>query len=445
MKSLIFVCKKLGFFNLSYIRKFFAAFMAVTLLVALLWSADINEVRAVCGSTGLPSDTLTIKVGYFGGPYYTKKVYTITDFDKLPQVQQAYTYIDNLPAICVDSAEGVKLSDLLEDAGIDINSIQKLYFYSTDIENGWYQCLDKTYLFDTPRYYYPNLPSKWNYDTQSAPPEAIAGAVQVDTIMAYKDNWQRYADTPDFSNFDTSTRFRLLFGQVGTNEHNASMSAKWVHSIEVMLGGMPPSNISLDQNNINLKVGSTLQLTATVAPDDATEKSVNWSSSDTDVATVDKNGVVSVVGDGTATITVSTVVGDIAATCIINGPKNSSKAGITTAGTDGSKKDAQEVSGEQLKLIEKIDSPKKDDNSSSKEEKKDLSESKLLTAVNSTKISSDKQGGIQPWRIYEMSADAVPLQKQKESKIPSICIAAIFIMLFTAGAVKKYLIYLREN
>ncbi len=95
-----------------------------------------------------------------------------------------------------------------------------------------------------------------------------------------------------------------------------------MHAIEVMLGGAPPAGVTLDQDIAHLKVGSTVQLTATVAPDDATDKSVIWSSSDTGVATVDKHGLVTVVGPGTATITVSTVVGEMTATCIVNGPSS---------------------------------------------------------------------------------------------------------------------------
>ncbi len=425
MKSFIFVLKlwkRSSLHNLLSWRKAVIVAMAMTLFIAALWMVVPNEVSAVCGSTGIPSDTLTIKVGYYGGPYYTKKIYTITDFDQLPQVKQAYTYVDNLPAVCIDSAEGVKLSDLLEDAGIDINSVQKLYFYSTDIKEGWYQCLDKSYLFDTPRYYYPNLPSKWNYDTQSALPEATEDAVQVDAIMAYKDNWQRYADVPDFSNYDTSTRFRLLFGQVGTNEHNASMSAKWVHSIEVMLGGMPPSSIALDQSNINLKVGSTMQLTATVAPDDATEKSVNWGSSDPSVATVDKNGIVTVVGTGSAIISVSTVVGDITATCVLNDANQNSSTDIVATGNADEKTDDQHFV----------------------EVETSSAENYAQNTIDS-KVSSGQEGGSQPWRIHEISFDAVPLQKQKESEIPVVCAAALLIFIFAAGAAKQYWNYLKDQ
>ena len=50
----------------------------------------------------------------------------------------------------------------------------------------------------------------------------------------------------------------------------------------------------------------TLQLTATIAPLTAINTSVAWSSSDTDVVTVDSDGLVTAVAGGTATVTVTT-------------------------------------------------------------------------------------------------------------------------------------------
>lgn len=387
-----------------------------------------NPANAVCGNVGVPSDTLTIKVGYFGDSYYTKKVYTLSDFDKLPQVQQAYTSIDNLPAICIDAAAGVKLRDLLIDAGIDINSIQKFYFYSTDIKKGWYQCLDKADLLDTPRYYYPNLPSHWDYDTQSPMDGALDGAVQVDTIIAYKDNWQRYDDTPDFDNFDTSTRFRLLFGQKDTTEHNAPQSAKWVHSIEIMLGGMPPSQVSLDQDMVNLKVGSTVKLTATVAPDEATDKSVKWISSNPDVATVDENGLVTVLGEGMAVITVSTIVGELTASCIVNGPDQSlvSQNNASVGSGDSQNNEIQTDNGETAAATAFN------------------SQQHLIDRELAEETISPEDSGEQPWRVFEMSADAVPLQRQENENNLDTYAGILFLLLFIFGSGRRYMEYARE-
>lgn len=64
----------------------------------------------------------------------------------------------------------------------------------------------------------------------------------------------------------------------------------------------PVTSVNLDYTNITLKLGEQFRLTALVLPDDATDKSVIWSSSDTSVASVNESGLVSAVGSGSATI-----------------------------------------------------------------------------------------------------------------------------------------------
>jgi|GEM_PF-2676318 len=77
------------------------------------------------------------------------------------------------------------------------------------------------------------------------------------------------------------------------------------------------SGVSLDRSNASIEWGNTLQLTATLEPGNATNKSVRWSSSNTGVATVSSNGIITAVSAGTATITVTTVDGGRAATCTV--------------------------------------------------------------------------------------------------------------------------------
>lgn len=73
-------------------------------------------------------------------------------------------------------------------------------------------------------------------------------------------------------------------------------------------------SITLDKTTLSLSVGETAQLTATVKPDDATDKTVTWSSSDESVAKVD-NGKVAALKSGKATITAK--CGDKTAECAV--------------------------------------------------------------------------------------------------------------------------------
>ena len=77
---------------------------------------------------------------------------------------------------------------------------------------------------------------------------------------------------------------------------------------------VPATGITLDKTKAELTEGETLTLTATVTPEDATDKTVAWTSSDETVATV-KDGVVTALKAGKATITAKS--GEVSATCEI--------------------------------------------------------------------------------------------------------------------------------
>lgn len=74
------------------------------------------------------------------------------------------------------------------------------------------------------------------------------------------------------------------------------------------------TGVTLDQEAVELEIGATATLKATVTPEDATDKTVTWTSSDEAVATV-KDGVVTAVKAGTATITAK--AGEFEATCVV--------------------------------------------------------------------------------------------------------------------------------
>ncbi len=197
---------------------------------------------------GLTADTLTITVGYYGGPYQIKKTFTLEELYAMKLTEQAYTYIDNMPAVVLESARGVKLADLLNAAGIDINSVESFHFYCSDVKNSWYQSINKEYLLDTIRYYYPKLQENWDYDNGLAGPGAGEGAEEVETIITLEDSWLRFAAEPDFQHLVKKSRFRLVFGQTDLTTRNAYRSARWIHTIEVMLGGKPPESEAIETN-----------------------------------------------------------------------------------------------------------------------------------------------------------------------------------------------------
>ena len=84
----------------------------------------------------------------------------------------------------------------------------------------------------------------------------------------------------------------------------------------------PATGIALDRQEISFSnIGETVQLTANVLPEDASNKNVSWASSDTKVAIV-SNGKVVCTGYGTAVISAVAEDGGYMATCIITANKN---------------------------------------------------------------------------------------------------------------------------
>lgn len=67
--------------------------------------------------------------------------------------------------------------------------------------------------------------------------------------------------------------------------------------------------ISLNVTSKNLNVNQTFKLTATITPDLVTNKNVNWYSTNTNIVTVDSDGLITAVSDGNAKITATTVDG----------------------------------------------------------------------------------------------------------------------------------------
>lgn len=74
-------------------------------------------------------------------------------------------------------------------------------------------------------------------------------------------------------------------------------------------------SVSLNYNSLDLRIGDTMSLKASINPSDAYNKGVSWKSSDSSIVNVDSSGNISALKEGTATITVTTEDGNKKATC----------------------------------------------------------------------------------------------------------------------------------
>ena len=119
-----------------------------------------------------------------------------------------------------------------------------------------------------------------------------------------------------------STKATISFTMPG---NNVTLTTAYTTSV---------NKVSLDKTELALTVGDTQTLIATITPDDANNKSVSWSSDKPSVATVDENGKVTAVAEGTAKITVTTVDGKKTAVCVVTVTAKSS-GGSAGGGTTG--------------------------------------------------------------------------------------------------------------
>lgn len=119
------------------------------------------------------------------------------------------------------------------------------------------------------------------------------------------------------------------------------------------------NSVSISQETLSLLTGEKATLRATVLPENATDKSVRWSSNATSYATVDaETGEVTAIASGTAEITVTTKDGNKTAKCVVT----VSEAYVETTGIELNKTELVLMTGDEETLIATV----KPDNASNK-------------------------------------------------------------------------------
>ena len=131
-------------------------------------------------------------------------------------------------------------------------------------------------------------------------------------------DWIHYVSTKALSNstviltIDENMTYASREGKIEIKQKNGSLS----HTVTVKQAGrIAVTSLKLNKTALDLKEGDVESLVATVTPDNATDKTVTWSSTDTTIATVDSNGKVKAIKGGSTTIMAR--VGDKLATCSV--------------------------------------------------------------------------------------------------------------------------------
>jgi len=169
----------------------------------------------------------------------------------------------------------------------------------------------------------------WEWTTLNG----VYGAKFTSNKEGYTNNWiflpaALSADTSEglFGDYWTSSlvtyspyfAYYLFFNQFSDNYLNSyyrygGRSVRPVYQKLVHVTG-----VSVSPESATVSIGEPLQLTAAITPDNATDMSLNWSSSDESVAKVSADGAVEAIGKGTAEITVTTVDGGYTASCTVS-------------------------------------------------------------------------------------------------------------------------------
>ena len=135
----------------------------------------------------------------------------------------------------------------------------------------------------------------------------------------YTNNRNPFIDFPEWADF--------IWGSVNYNgstyiSHSTTPTGYATPSSDTINGynggssdPVSVTGVSLNHNSISLTVGGEEVLTANVAPSNATNQAVSWTSSNSSIASVSSSGRVTAVAKGSATITVTTSDGGYTATC----------------------------------------------------------------------------------------------------------------------------------
>lgn len=234
-------------------------------------------------------------------------------------------YYDNLPAIVVSSTGADEIS--LNTAGIPFNVLADITGQYYDETIGMLVEKERT-----PKYFALGYVTD-KTDGTKVLVWRLKGTFTVpeQTSATKDDGTDANGQTLTYTGISTAYKFESLVNSNGDKQPakaiNIDTSVNTAMSVDTFFSAVqtpdtitpstvPVTGVTLTPDTATVAVDATTTLTVNITPENATNKSVTWSSSNDEIATV-SNGVVTGVSAGEATITVTTVDGSFTDTCTV--------------------------------------------------------------------------------------------------------------------------------
>ncbi len=431
--------------------------IAIGICILVLLVGTIGVVSTERTYAEPAGETLIVRVQYAGEreeKIREKIRFTKSELEQMGVSTRYYTNVTRVGTILAIIGRGPEMTTILEEAGIDLNSIQYITFRTTD-GTGIHQRYSRNFTVNqhltANRYYYPNLQKNYDrVDDNALIPlhGSLRKAQLVPSILALESISTKQPDkelAP--SEMTTEDAYRFCLGQgalqegvkTQSSDTTAVEAAKYIFGVDVTLSGSPVTGLKLNLDQKDLKVGSKKRISAVIEGDELfkddwgfSEKDLIWKSSNPEIASVDNNGVITVKKEGTVTITAIAPNGMCASVTIdTGGDAEKEKAAAGSAGNANRKKPVKQKDAAV---------PKKADKAKKKIETQGI----VVREVKLSGILSEEVSSLDS-RREQMAEDAQALDKAEETNPKSVFIAAFTSVLgFCFGGVLRLRRFLKE-
>lgn len=143
--------------------------------------------------------------------------------------------------------------------------------------------------------------------------KVYSGTYNTGTELTAKSTSSSGSYSSVLNTYDVNDTSFYILNDAGYNQAFYSITINF----DISTDPVSAESVSLNKNALALYTGDSESLVATVSPNNATDKSVTWTSSVPSVATVDASGMVNALAVGSTTITVTTTDGGFTATCTV--------------------------------------------------------------------------------------------------------------------------------